>query len=804
MAQLFKSDDESSAVIIMPQTGSVDVELMDVSTSTNDKTEGDEEKKVHLKGMVSDSKTLFAKYDEQGNRSWSDRKPADFEEAAEGEETQKFAIIVRKQKPKDADSTKNLEIDSIIIQSPHLKKVLGDVFRGYPGIMTRLSRLKLKAPFECFLHRWEQFEAARDAEDQDPTAKEHLDLLHGIMKEELGDIINLRKDYFKNKSVTFDDLWTIFPPDCTVFGIKEGKPVAALFKRGSFECGKEYILECKIIDWDGVKMGWSSLKLHIPAFLGFANFSSLPSYPIEYCSNPEAIKETLRERGRRFESLAGFCYRQYEGVAVYHPEQNTDKTCRETVQGRIVVDCVNWQKNNPDHILWLDNLSPSDDNNNDDADSDDGSPNGNGHASPNADSQAQAPLTQDQLVYTSPVVRGYSLSSKHWMEFFVDNITDVQFDANAFNSLVMAPEKKEVILAFAESQARFKNAFDDVISGKGKGIIMLLCGGTGTGKTLTAESVAEEMRVPMYSMSAGDLGNSAYEVEGRLGRILKMVSNWNAVLMLDECDVFLEERTADNIERNRIVAIFLRMLEYYEGILFLTTNRVKRMDPAFHSRIHITMEYPPLDEEARAQVWRTFLERSRGEEGHDVTEGEVKRLSALDVNGRVIKNMVKAGRFGSTHRVNGTRSEYKVASAMPPKLGQIVETVLYTSDVARLAKWYRDIMGIVPFHENPRSAGFSLPNDTILLLFDRKKTKEDKIFPTGVIPKHGTETGLGQHMAFACASHDELSQWERHFKNKNVDIIARMSWELGGKSVYVKDWEGHVIEVMTRGVWPVY
>ncbi|KID95188.1 hypothetical protein MAJ_08822, partial [Metarhizium majus ARSEF 297] len=141
---------------------------------------------------------------------------------------------------------------------------------------------------------------------------------------------------------------------------------------------------------------------------------------------------------------------------------------------------------------------------------------------------------------------------------------------------------------------------------------------------------------------------------------------------------------------------------------------------------------------------------------------------------------------------------------MPPKLGQIVETVLYTSDVAGLAKWYKDIMGIVPFHENPRSAGFSLPNDTILLLFDRNKTKQDKIFPTGVIPKHGTETGLGQHMAFACASHDELSQWERHFKNKNVDIIAKMSWELGGKSVYVKDWEGHVIEVMTRGVWPVY
>ncbi|OAQ60594.1 glyoxalase/bleomycin resistance protein/dioxygenase [Pochonia chlamydosporia 170] len=141
---------------------------------------------------------------------------------------------------------------------------------------------------------------------------------------------------------------------------------------------------------------------------------------------------------------------------------------------------------------------------------------------------------------------------------------------------------------------------------------------------------------------------------------------------------------------------------------------------------------------------------------------------------------------------------------MPPKLGQIVETILYTSDVARLADWYKEIMGIKPFSENPRGVGFSLPNDTILLLFDRNKTTEDTVLPNGLIPKHGTETGLGQHMAFACASADELAEWEEHFKAKDVTILGKMDWELGGKSIYVKDWEGHVIEVMTRGVWPVY
>ena len=142
---------------------------------------------------------------------------------------------------------------------------------------------------------------------------------------------------------------------------------------------------------------------------------------------------------------------------------------------------------------------------------------------------------------------------------------------------------------------------------------------------------------------------------------------------------------------------------------------------------------------------------------------------------------------------------------MPPKLGQIVETILYTSNVPRLAAWYTDVMGIQPFAEmGPRGAGFSLLNNTILLLFNRTMTTQDIVEERGTIPKHGCELGLGQHMAFGCDGPAALNEWEAHFKAKGVPIIGKMDWERGGKSVYVKDWEGHVIEVMTRGVWHVY
>ena len=93
-----------------------------------------------------------------------------------------------------------------------------------------------------------------------------------------------------------------------------------------------------------------------------------------------------------------------------------------------------------------------------------------------------------------------------------------------------------------------------------------------------------------------------------------MCTRWNAILLLDEADVFLEERSLHELERNKLVSIFLRVLEYYEGIMFLTTNRVQTFDAAFQSRIHISLDYPELDQKSRKTVWVNFLEQ------HDVAQ----------------------------------------------------------------------------------------------------------------------------------------------------------------------------------------
>lgn len=157
-----------------------------------------------------------------------------------------------------------------------------------------------------------------------------------------------------------------------------------------------------------------------------------------------------------------------------------------------------------------------------------------------------------------------------------------------------------------------------MIEGKGKGIIILLSGPPGVGKTLTAESVAEQMKVPLYIMAAGDLGLDPRSVENKLQDVMTMCSRWGAILLLDEADIFLEERSLHELERNKLVSIFLRVLEYYEGIMFLTTNRVSTFDAAFQSRIHISLEYPDLDKKSRKAIWENFLKQ------HDVAQAAIR------------------------------------------------------------------------------------------------------------------------------------------------------------------------------------
>ncbi|KAI1800779.1 hypothetical protein F4811DRAFT_574708 [Daldinia bambusicola] len=253
-------------------------------------------------------------------------------------------------------------------------------------------------------------------------------------------------------------------------------------------------------------------------------------------------------------------------------------------------------------------------------------------------------FTDEEYLIASPVVLGFAFAEKLWLEFTVSGIKEILWNEHAYDSLVLQSNSKEIVRALVESHKYHPAAsIDDVIQGKGKGLVAVLHGPPGTGKTLTAEGISELLKCPLYMVSAGDLGTDSRCLEAELQKILDICHAWGAILLLDEADVFLEKRNMQDIHRNALVSIFLRQLEYFQGILFLTTNRVQTFDDAFQSRIHIALRYDDLDTKAKKAIFKIFIERARVVSGIDLMpfdEDDYASLARHNLNGRQIKNTI--------------------------------------------------------------------------------------------------------------------------------------------------------------------
>jgi SpoVK/Ycf46/Vps4 family AAA+-type ATPase len=234
-----------------------------------------------------------------------------------------------------------------------------------------------------------------------------------------------------------------------------------------------------------------------------------------------------------------------------------------------------------------------------------------------------------------PTVSAFSFASKVWGHALVDGLLPVAWQEEAWDALVIHPDKKALLAAVIRKQQDVGSI--DVIQGKGEGTTFLLYGPPGTGKTLTAEAMAEMLHRPLYVVSAGEMGTTPQDLESRLSDALQLCARWNCICLIDEADIFLERRSGNDILRNALVCVMLRELEYHPGVLFLTTNKVRGIDPAVQSRLTLALSYQPLDLSSRQKVWSTLLERAAGDLAHFDTHA----LAVPEINGRQIKNCVR-------------------------------------------------------------------------------------------------------------------------------------------------------------------
>jgi catechol 2,3-dioxygenase-like lactoylglutathione lyase family enzyme len=137
-----------------------------------------------------------------------------------------------------------------------------------------------------------------------------------------------------------------------------------------------------------------------------------------------------------------------------------------------------------------------------------------------------------------------------------------------------------------------------------------------------------------------------------------------------------------------------------------------------------------------------------------------------------------------------------------PSVNGVVETALYVSDLQRSSRFYQGLFGLRTLFEEERLRALHVAGSQVLLLFLAGGSTEPKEAPQGgTIPPHD---GRGQlHVAFAIAA-DEVEAWEGRLREFGVEVESTVRGPRGGTSLYFRDPDGHLVELLTPGIWAVY
>jgi hypothetical protein len=234
-----------------------------------------------------------------------------------------------------------------------------------------------------------------------------------------------------------------------------------------------------------------------------------------------------------------------------------------------------------------------------------------------------------------PFILMFHLDLHHYVWAHVEDVEPYQYQPDLKQKLVLPEEQTDLIDILT---AEMDVLMDDIVAGKSGGTTVLCAGPPGVGKTLTAEVYSEIVRRPLYRVHSGQLGLNVAAMETSLKEALLRAQRWGAVMLIDEADVYIKRRQ-DDMTMNAVVGVFLRVLEYFNGLLFLTTNRIDDIDEAIVSRCIALIRFHSPDEEARRRIWSVMSEQF----GLGLDEALIATLVTIypQTSGRDIKGLAK-------------------------------------------------------------------------------------------------------------------------------------------------------------------
>ncbi|KAI1328142.1 hypothetical protein F5Y16DRAFT_398785 [Xylariaceae sp. FL0255] len=432
-----------------------------------------------------------------------------------------------------------------------------------------------------------------------------------------------------------------------------------------------FVLDLLSIRYDGSQYIAQLDHFSIRPFLGRLPISSLPVYPLKYDSNTD-LEEELVAQGKRFVELTSspWLHKHLRGKTLDEPSHDIDAQVivdmkmamsavprwkpsgKRITQNELTAADVRETKLTPycGDQVHFEGCCGGDiafkDLRLDDMDATKFLVQQNRSLQPRGHTE----LSREDLMLLPPHVHGFVLRNRQWVTMLTADLSEARFESG-FQELMLPERHKSAIQALVNIHENSRTHANstigtgiDLVKGKGTGLIILLHGEPGVGKTSTAECVADDTKRPLFPITCGDIGETAVEVEKNLQYNFQLAHKWGCVLLLDEADVFLAKRNKTDLRRNAVTSVFLRSLEYYAGILFLTTNRVGSIDPAFKSRIHVSLFYPSFSLEQTRQLYEVYINRTREEQKRaNVASFKIKEKEILKFARRHFKEMERDG-----------------------------------------------------------------------------------------------------------------------------------------------------------------
>ncbi|KAK7030336.1 hypothetical protein VNI00_014193 [Paramarasmius palmivorus] len=551
----------------------------------------------------------------------------------------------------------------IVIKSEYILKACKDVIGSWPGISWNNDPLELDPEiFLTFLDEFTEYRDKLEAVIERTAVQKHVlssvSFLLSFLHADYQTTIRLIKQHKAHRETTFDHLYALLVPHsllvarCSITGQPRVFELMS-WTRAMVGNSLNYQLMCESVDLVDNQVsgtvGVSRVQANflIKFFWGTIPVEELDVYPLKYHADPEGVRECVVKRGKKWVDLIGIHHKEFDGIAAF--KKNMCGTLRHVVKGRIMIDRVSFKRFNANYRFPTPAVQQIAVNSSDPVQSvarrvpsrrrqnlyENDSVVKN-QMSIDIDEQSAKPeLSDEELLLIPTTVYGFSLSDKLWLEFDVEKISDVRWNSEAFTNLILPDGRKQLLQSLVEAH-HMELGFDDFIKGKGHGLVINLFGPPGVGKTFSAEATSEHVRRPLYLVGAGDLGIESAALDAALERVFEVATTWKAIVLIDEADVFLQQRSLDDLRRNAMVAVFLRHVEYYRGILFLTTNRVKAFDEAFLSRIHVALHFRDLSTNSKMQIWEAFIRKLGALDV--ITPEQIRALAGHNINGRQIKN----------------------------------------------------------------------------------------------------------------------------------------------------------------------